>query len=98
VSRVLQLLPGALKDIPLVHAVPHTTRTARDGEVNGRDYHFVTQTEFESMLERMLFIEAGLFKVCLLIAKLIFLHLSSPMLTYRTTYTEQAFLQFAIRA
>ncbi|XP_013869167.1 protein PALS1 [Austrofundulus limnaeus] len=31
-------------------AVSHTTRSRRDGEVNGRDYHFVTRQVFEAEL------------------------------------------------
>jgi hypothetical protein len=62
-SKVLQLLPGALTKFPLQHAVPHTTRPRRDGEMNGRDYFFVSQAEFEELLQRQLFMEAGYYKV-----------------------------------
>jgi len=33
-------------------SVSHTTRTPRTGEQNGVDYHFVSRTEFEAMVER----------------------------------------------
>lgn len=42
------------------NCVPHTTRAKREGEVNGRDYHFVTSREqMEQDIEDHLFIEAG---------------------------------------
>lgn len=34
-----------------------TTRKPREGEQNGREYHFVTQAEFESMIQENKFIE-----------------------------------------
>src|SRR5512147_3042700 len=34
----------------LRHSVSYTTRGARPGEVHGRDYFFVTKTEFERMV------------------------------------------------
>lgn len=36
---------------PLWFSVSATTRTARPGEVDGRDYHFVTGAEFQRMIE-----------------------------------------------
>ncbi|XP_003391362.2 PREDICTED: disks large homolog 3-like [Amphimedon queenslandica] len=43
--------------------VPHTTRKARQGEVDGRDYHFVTSVEqMERDIQAHLFIEAGRYK------------------------------------
>uniref|UniRef100_H2LLH7 Discs, large homolog 2 (Drosophila) n=1 Tax=Oryzias latipes TaxID=8090 RepID=H2LLH7_ORYLA len=40
--------------------VPHTTRQRRDGEVDGRDYHFVTSREqMERDIQEHKFIEAG---------------------------------------
>jgi len=41
-------------------SVSYTTRAARPGEVNGRDYHFVSQREFERMLEAGEFLERAL--------------------------------------
>lgn len=38
-------------------SVSHTTRTARPGEENGRDYHFVSIERFEAMIEAGDFIE-----------------------------------------
>ncbi|MBW2262300.1 MAG: guanylate kinase [Deltaproteobacteria bacterium] len=39
-------------DLPGIHfSVSHTTRPARDGEVDGRDYHFVDEALFRSTLE-----------------------------------------------
>lgn len=42
--------------------VPHTSRPARDNEVNGRDYYFVTKAEMERDIKSNLFIEAGQFQ------------------------------------
>lgn len=43
--------------------VPHTTRPARDDEVDGRDYHFVaTREQMERDIESHLFIEAGQYR------------------------------------
>lgn len=40
-----------------------TTRTPRDGEVDGRDYHFVSSVEqMERDIQAHLFIEAGRYK------------------------------------
>lgn len=38
-------------------AVSHTTRKARKGEENGREYHFVTHSEFEAEIARGAFVE-----------------------------------------
>ena len=40
-------------------SVSYTTRPARQGEVNGRDYHFVTIAEFERMLKAGAFLESA---------------------------------------
>jgi guanylate kinase/C-terminal processing protease CtpA/Prc len=68
------IILGALKeDINdmLVHefpdkfagCVPHTTRTPREGEADGRDYHFVSSVEqMEKDIQAHLFIEAGRYK------------------------------------
>lgn len=43
--------------------VPHTTREPRDGEEDGRDYHFVSSVEqMEKDIQAHLFIEAGRYK------------------------------------
>uniref|UniRef100_A0A8C4PYQ9 Discs, large homolog 2 (Drosophila) n=1 Tax=Eptatretus burgeri TaxID=7764 RepID=A0A8C4PYQ9_EPTBU len=39
--------------------VPHTTRTKRDYEVDGRDYHFVSRERMEQDIQDHRFIEAG---------------------------------------
>lgn len=46
---------GATGDIAF--SVSHTTRRPRDGEVDGRDYHFVSAAEFERMAEAGEFLE-----------------------------------------
>ena len=35
----------------------HTTRKPRPGEVDGKDYHFVSESDFEKMIENDLFLE-----------------------------------------
>lgn len=44
-------------DLPLELSVSATTRPPREGEVDGRDYHFVTNAEFAQMRERGEFLE-----------------------------------------
>jgi guanylate kinase len=41
-------------------SISHTTRPARAGEVNGRDYHFVSPAEFERRLGAGEFLESAL--------------------------------------
>lgn len=41
-------------------SVSHTTRTARPGEIDGEDYHFVSNKDFMAMLERGDFLESAL--------------------------------------
>jgi guanylate kinase len=40
-------------------SVSHTTRAPRPGEQDGRDYHFVSRTAFEAMIERGVFLESA---------------------------------------
>ena len=40
-------------------SVSYTTRQPRSGEVDGREYHFVSTQEFEDMLERGEFLESA---------------------------------------
>ena len=40
-------------------SVSHTTRAPRPGEEDGRDYHFVSRTAFEAMIERGEFLESA---------------------------------------
>ena len=41
----------------VVVSVSHTTRKKRPGEINGRDYHFVNQADFLSMVGSSAFLE-----------------------------------------
>src|SRR6185503_935797 len=41
----------------LEFSVSYTTRARRPGEVEGRDYHFVTPDEFQAMVDRHAFAE-----------------------------------------
>ncbi len=41
----------------IVVSISHTTRGRRTGEIDGRDYFFVTQGAFDEMLERDAFLE-----------------------------------------
>lgn len=43
--------------LPLQLSVSATTRTPRSGEVDGRDYHFVSKEQFRAMRERGEFLE-----------------------------------------
>uniref|UniRef100_A0A3B5AVL9 Protein PALS1 n=1 Tax=Stegastes partitus TaxID=144197 RepID=A0A3B5AVL9_9TELE len=43
-------------------AVPHTTRSRREGELSGRDYHFVSRQTFEAELAAGKLIESGEFE------------------------------------
>ncbi|MDH3349100.1 MAG: guanylate kinase [Desulfobulbaceae bacterium] len=45
-KKVLAGLPG------IVFSISHTTRSPRPGEVNGRDYYFVTEEEFIAVREQ----------------------------------------------
>ncbi|CAL4062141.1 unnamed protein product, partial [Meganyctiphanes norvegica] len=40
-------------------AIPHTSRTRRDHEVDGQDYHFISRTQFESDILARKFVEHG---------------------------------------
>ena len=40
-----------------VISISHTTRKARPGEVNGKDYYFVNEQEFNSLVENNNFYE-----------------------------------------
>ena len=52
------LIRALLKDLPGAElSVSATTRPARDGEVNGRDYHFLDGAEFQRRVERGEFLE-----------------------------------------
>jgi guanylate kinase len=51
ISRLLERVPG------LELSVSATTREPRQGEVDGRDYHFLTAAEFDRRIEREDFLE-----------------------------------------
>ncbi len=51
IQRVLKRLPN------LSYSVSYTTRKPRDGEVDGREYFFVTPEQFSQMVERNDFLE-----------------------------------------
>lgn len=44
IERVMQILPG------LSYSVSYTTRPRRSGEVNGKDYHYITHQEFDRLV------------------------------------------------
>lgn len=45
------------RDARLVFSVSHTTRAPREGEVDGRDYHFLSRAAFRAMVEKGEFLE-----------------------------------------
>ena len=53
IRRLLARPPGEA----LHFSVSHTTRTMRQGEESGREYHFVSVTEFQRMVQRDEFLE-----------------------------------------
>jgi guanylate kinase len=53
IRRLLQNPPGAT----LHFSVSHTTRPMRQGEQDGREYHFVAVAEFQRMVQRDEFLE-----------------------------------------
>ncbi|HSS45655.1 MAG TPA: guanylate kinase [Thermoanaerobaculia bacterium] len=53
IRRLLGNPPGP----PLTFSVSHTTRPMREGEENGREYHFVGVEEFQRMVQREEFLE-----------------------------------------
>jgi guanylate kinase len=53
IRRLLSHPPGA----PLHFSVSHTTRPMRQGEQNGREYHFVSVEVFQAMVQRDEFLE-----------------------------------------
>src|SRR3990170_3405793 len=56
-TSLVKALLEAEPDVRL--SVSYTTRPARPGEVNGRDYHFVALSEFERMREAAEFLESA---------------------------------------
>ena len=53
IRRLLANPPGD----PVRFSVSHTTRPRRDGELDGREYHFVTAAQFEAMARNTEFLE-----------------------------------------
>lgn len=53
-KAIIDFLPN------LRHSVSHTTRSPRAGEVDGRDYHFVSNAEFDAMVADGAFVEWAL--------------------------------------
>jgi guanylate kinase len=53
IRRLLADPPGE----PLHFSVSHTTRSMREGETDGREYHFVTVSDFQRMVQRDEFLE-----------------------------------------
>ena len=52
------LVKRVISDVPdIAVAVSHTTRPKREGDVDGKDYHFVDRSEFESMISAGAFVE-----------------------------------------
>jgi len=47
----------AISDFNLAFSVSAATRPMREGEVNGRDYHFITVDRFKTMIDDNAFIE-----------------------------------------
>jgi guanylate kinase len=45
------------RDPKLAFSVSHTTRASRDGEIAGRDYHFVTPSDFTRLVAEDAFLE-----------------------------------------
>lgn len=55
---IRRLMAGPLgQSESLVYSVSHTSRRAREGEVDGRDYHFVDVATFQRMAEEGEFLE-----------------------------------------
>jgi len=54
-TSLVQAVVAALADV--VVSVSHTTRKMRDGEVDGRDYHFIDEPQFQEMIAKDQFLE-----------------------------------------
>lgn len=55
INRVVEQLEPL--GLPLYFSVSHTTRSARTGEVDGKNYHFVSDAEFRRMIDAGEFLE-----------------------------------------
>ncbi|RLA05583.1 MAG: guanylate kinase [Gammaproteobacteria bacterium] len=56
-TSLVNALVEQYKNVSL--SVSHTTRQAREGEVDGEDYYFVTQTQFAQLCETGAFLESA---------------------------------------
>jgi guanylate kinase len=56
-TLIRRLLAGPPGGEPLRFSVSHTTRPRREGEVDGREYHFIQSKEFETMARHAEFLE-----------------------------------------
>lgn len=58
-TTLIDKIRGQLRDlgIDLYFSVSHTTRQPRNGEVDGKSYHFVSESDFLGMVEREEFLE-----------------------------------------
>ena len=54
-TTICRLLKQRLPELKF--SVSHTTRKARNGETEGIDYHFISQTDFEKKIQRGEFLE-----------------------------------------
>ena len=54
-STIVNALRQRYQD--LAYSVSHTTRLPRKGEMDGKDYHFVSRSDFERMIEEGRFVE-----------------------------------------
>ncbi len=56
-TMVRKVLERCGKRLALTRAITYTTRPAREGEVNGVDYHFISIDEFKEKIKKSFFIE-----------------------------------------
>lgn len=56
-TTLIRRLLASLRGEPLHFSVSHTTRPRREGEADGREYHFVTAAQFETMARQSEFLE-----------------------------------------
>jgi guanylate kinase len=54
---VTEVIKRVSKEIPIERVITYTTRTQRNNEVNGKDYHFLSHDEFENKRENGFFLE-----------------------------------------
>lgn len=55
-------LQNTIRDNLYLRTVPVTTRTPRDGEVNGVDYTFLSPEEFQELEESGSLLESGIYE------------------------------------